>query len=439
MQMQTSRGDELNEPVPSSAATAPSLLQVRFRRGFLVSLALSIAFLVGSAFQSAATLAMRLHGNSVMEAASGGVWTGQIGREIALFVLAQLVLHVGLAILVWVLAVASAVIWQTAREKFGRIVVGWFCIVAAAVIAYNAYWFPRTGLGAYYHDTLATMVGPLPVGRVIYLGIVVAALLTLLAAIAELLRRPPSPRARKLAGLAIAGVALAFGAMLAAGARQGTAAEQADARPNVILIGIDSLRLAELRRFGGTRDDAAPRRFPRPRGYRAGHDHAGRAYVSVLGFDPDRTQSSRNGGSIQPGGPQKPQDRADHWRRAAPLGLQDGVCHRRSPLRQHRRDVWLRPGRDSADRRLGFPDRHLQRIAARVGRRQFPAGADPVSIFLRKSRGGVAIPAGHVPVSPGSRGLVRRSDAVHYAPDGQPLAVLHFGYDIRRCRKESSG
>ena len=40
--------------------------------------------------------------------------------------------------------------------------------------------------------------------------------------------------------------------MLAAGARPGTAAEQAETRPNVILLGIDSLRLAELRRFGGT-------------------------------------------------------------------------------------------------------------------------------------------------------------------------------------------
>jgi len=195
---------------------------------------------------------MRLHGNDVMKAASGGVWSGQIGREIALFVLAQLVLHVGLAVLVWVLAVASAVIWQTAREKFGRIVVGWFCLVVAAVIAYNAYWFPRTGLGAYYHDTLATMVGPLPLGRVIYLGVVAAAVLMIVAATAELLRRPPYLRVRKLAGLGIAGVALAFGAMLAAGARPGTAAEQAETRPNVILLGIDSLRLAELRRFGGT-------------------------------------------------------------------------------------------------------------------------------------------------------------------------------------------
>lgn len=250
--MQTARGDELKEQVPSSAEAAPSLLQVRFRRGFFVSLALSIAFLVGSAFQSAATLAIRVRGNDVMEAASGGVWNGQIGREMAFFVFAQTVLHVGMAMVIWGLAVASAVIWRTAREKFGRIVVGWFCLVAAAVIAYNAYWFPRTGLGAYYHDTLATMVGPLPVGRAIYLGIVVAAVLTLLAASAELLRRPPFPRARKMTSLGMAGVALVFGAVLATGVRQGAAAEQVDARPNVILLGIDSLRLAELRRFGGT-------------------------------------------------------------------------------------------------------------------------------------------------------------------------------------------
>ncbi len=32
------------------------------------------------------------------------------------------------------------------------VVLLWFCLLAAAAIAYNVVWFPRTGLGAYYHD-----------------------------------------------------------------------------------------------------------------------------------------------------------------------------------------------------------------------------------------------------------------------------------------------
>ena len=136
-----------------------------------------------------------------MEAASGGVWTGQIGREIAFFVIGQILLHTGLGrprLGPW--PIASAVIWQTAREKFGRIVVGWFCLVVAAVIAYNAYWFPRTGLGAYYHDTLATMVGPLPLGRVIYLGVVAAAVLMIVAATCRVAASAAVPARSKAGG-----------------------------------------------------------------------------------------------------------------------------------------------------------------------------------------------------------------------------------------------
>ena len=54
-------------------------------------------------------------------------------------------------------------------------VVLWFCLLAAAVIAYNAMWFPRTGLGAYYHDAATASLGPLAVGQVVYLGVIAGA------------------------------------------------------------------------------------------------------------------------------------------------------------------------------------------------------------------------------------------------------------------------
>ena len=236
----------------SPSASVPSLGQLRFGRGFLVAAGLSIAFLVGSAFQSAATLAIRISGNDVMRAASGGVWTGQIGRDIATFVVSQVLLHLAFAFVVWILTIATAVVWSTAREKFGRMIVGWFCLLAAAVIVYNAYWFPRTGLGAYYHDTLARTIGSLPIGRIIYLIVLGIALLTVVAALVELLRRPPSPGIRRLAGVGVLALALLVIVALTGGSRSGLAAEPSGMRPNVILLGIDSLRLAELRRFGGT-------------------------------------------------------------------------------------------------------------------------------------------------------------------------------------------
>lgn len=218
----------------------------------VLAIGLSLAFLVGSAVQSAATLAMRLKGNDVMEAASGGVWTGQIGRDVAAFVLAQVVMHLGLAVVVFGLAVATAVLSAGARAKLGRTVVGWFALLAAAIIAYNAYWYPRTGLGAYYNDALTTGIGPVDVGPAIYWSVMLLAAGNVAAALLTLLKGAPSPRLRRVAGVGAAIVATLGVLWFVGAARPGSAAETDPERPHVILLGIDSLRLEQLRRFGGT-------------------------------------------------------------------------------------------------------------------------------------------------------------------------------------------
>ena len=133
-------------------------------RGFWLALGLGLLFLVVTAVQSIATLLFRMRGD-VMKAATGSILTGQIGREVLYFFVAQLFLHVMFGLLAWGLAWATVVAWPKVTERFGRTVVLWFCLLAAAVIAYNATWFPRTGLGAYYHDAAATPLGPLVIGQ----------------------------------------------------------------------------------------------------------------------------------------------------------------------------------------------------------------------------------------------------------------------------------
>ena len=125
--------------------------------------------MVATAYTSAATLLDRVASTDVMRAASDGAWTGKIAWEVSAFVATQVSLHLAFAGLTWLLACATAVVSQTARSKFGRIVVGWFCVLAGAALVYNALWYPRTLIGAYYHDALATPVGPFPVGQIAYL------------------------------------------------------------------------------------------------------------------------------------------------------------------------------------------------------------------------------------------------------------------------------
>ncbi len=238
----------------TSSESTCDLLPPRARlvRGLLVSAMLSLVFLAGTAYTSAATLLSRVGETDVMRAASGGAWNGQISREIAFFVFAQLLLHLAFAAVAWALAIASTIVWPSTRGKFGRIVVGWFCLLAGAAIVYNALWFPRTLLGAYYHFAVSATVGPVVLGQALYLAVVAASVLTIGAAGWRILGRSRSPTQRRLAliGLPVA-VAGIVGALWV-GDRSSAMPTGARQSPNVIILGIDSLRLDELRRFGGS-------------------------------------------------------------------------------------------------------------------------------------------------------------------------------------------
>ena len=223
----------------------------RLRRGFVIAVAMWIFFLIATAYTSYATLLDRVASTDVMKAASEGAWSGRIAWEIAAFLVVVILLHVAFAVLCWLLACATAVFSDTARQKFGRIVVGWFSALAGATLVFNALWYPRTLIGAYYHDLVSTEVAGLAVGRLAYGGVFALAVFVLLRAAFVVLRHArPLIRRHTVLAVVAGGTALATYLFLPSG-RMATAAS-ADARPNVIVLGIDSLRLEQLRRFGGT-------------------------------------------------------------------------------------------------------------------------------------------------------------------------------------------
>jgi hypothetical protein len=201
-------------------------------RGLWLALGLSLSFMAMSAVQSAATFLSRIRG-SVMTAATQAIWSGQVVREVAFFIAAQVVLHLAFGMVAWCLAWATTVAFPRASERFGGIVLLWFCVLAAAVITYNGVWFPWTGLGAYYHDAVATPLGALAVGRVFYLLVVAGSLLMLLLAAWKKVRRRTCSASTSLGiGLSRDRAAPAFAA---ASAFKAALAQQS----NVILIGID--------------------------------------------------------------------------------------------------------------------------------------------------------------------------------------------------------
>ena len=221
------------------------------RRGFLIAAALALLFLASTGYTSVVTLMDRIQSTDVMKAVSGDIWSAKIAGQMAYFGAALVLSHVMLAALAWLLGCASAAIWPEARGKFSLVVVGWFCMLATATLAYNALWYPRTFFGAHYYDMMVVEAGPFHVGQLVYGAIVLAACATLLAGGLLALQRMPSvPRRR----WAIGAASVAVLALAAFGATSLTSAAGTHARPgkpHVILLGIDSLRLDELRRFGG--------------------------------------------------------------------------------------------------------------------------------------------------------------------------------------------
>ena len=93
--------------------TARSQAGTSAARDFVLAVALSIGFMFATTIQSAATLAYRANATDTMRAATQGAWSGRIGREIAYFVCAQLLLHVAFAVVVWLL-VSGRVTYQLA-------------------------------------------------------------------------------------------------------------------------------------------------------------------------------------------------------------------------------------------------------------------------------------------------------------------------------------
>jgi arylsulfatase A-like enzyme len=236
--------------VTSSVAPRFQLRDLKLGRALLAVTMLSLLFMAGTAFQSAVTLWSRVEASDVMRAASGAALSGRIAAEMSQFLIAQIGLHLVLAAVAWMMAIASAVIWPMARVKLTRVSIGWFCLLAAAVIVYNAYWYPRTLMGAYYHDHVAVTVGSIPLARLIYLGVIALAVVVVARAL-WVAGRSLAQVQRGHAMVVGAMAAVAITAVAIAQVRGGDAKADDDPRPHVIVLGIDSLRLEQLQRFGG--------------------------------------------------------------------------------------------------------------------------------------------------------------------------------------------
>ncbi len=224
-----------SEPASSPAAQSPW-------RGTALALGLALALLAASFSRIAGdTQTLLFHDNVFDSVFAGHILGTALARNIALFGAAMVVLHLVYGLVVLGLARLSSLAWPSSEVRVPHRVFLTFIVLTAWLLASNAYHFPRSSLGNPYANAMqASWLGHSPAT---WLGAAVAltGAAMLASALWRSLRRgsiwPPS-RAGATAAAVVAVAAVSF-AVPSSRAQRGPNSPD---KPNVVLIGIDSLR-----------------------------------------------------------------------------------------------------------------------------------------------------------------------------------------------------
>ncbi len=256
------------------------------------------------------------------------------------------------------------------------------------VIAYNATGFREPGSGPTTTTRLRLRSGPLAVGQIVYLGVVAAAMVTLTRG---RLGNCAAHRVRRLRYPIAVGVVGARRRVRVGVCRRASYALSKRA----VATGTTAHHPAR-HRFAASRPAAALRRHRRDASnldrflakadiVRDTTTPVARTFPSwtaiLTGRSPSVTGARFNLVAARDG-----QGKSDPGRRSAQGRLSHHLLDRRGALRKHRRELWLRSGRDAADRSRGLRPRQLQRAAARIGHCQYAAGSVAVPVLVREPR-----------------------------------------------------
>lgn len=179
-------------------------------------------------------------------AADAVLYTPALRQAVVAFLAAQVLLHLLFGLAAWAAARLTARTWPALRHHPLRLVVAWFAVLYLAVTLANAVRYPWSVSGVW----IRALLGGLPGGAYLpgALATLIAAVLVLLLAVQMWRSRWRRVWLRTLVwGATLCVVAAVSGNM----PRPEPGPEVARRRPNIVLIGIDSLRTDVI----GTRGD----------------------------------------------------------------------------------------------------------------------------------------------------------------------------------------
>ncbi len=215
------------------------------RNNLLLALGLSVALLVLSYARIVGDSQTMVFRSEVLDTIfAGSIWGTALMWNVVGFAAAMLVLHLGYGAFCWLVGTLSAKASNVpgvdpARAQRQHVVL-WFAFLTLALLVHNSARFPNSSLGSPYRSIMTTQLGGVPLGSWIAGAIFLAATAAALHGIISRWRAGwrPYRNPRRFAACSLAVVALAG----ASGWATSNHTRNDGGKPNLVLIGIDSLR-----------------------------------------------------------------------------------------------------------------------------------------------------------------------------------------------------
>lgn len=223
---------------PTESLTTPPPARTS---GLVLAILLGIAFTLLCSLRVAGGTSGVLGGDAILRSVlKGPFWSTQLARNIALLALVHVALSVAVGVACWLLAHLAEAAWPKAALSRGRWVLCWFVVIAAWILVSNAAHYPWSALGEPYAALVTASWNGVSVYRVATALAAIALTSTAVMGLARFVARTARARMYALVGGSTAGLLLVI---MAGTSRLPHAPAQASAaKPNVVVIGIDSLR-----------------------------------------------------------------------------------------------------------------------------------------------------------------------------------------------------
>lgn len=210
----------------------------RWRDGLLLGQFLGLV-LLGISYLRVGVNAGNLTGQVFDSLLAGPIWGTPLGDNLVRFGLAVMLIHSLFGLSCWTLGQLSARAWPSAEATLRQHILLWFIAITVGLLANNAALFVKSSLGEPYAAVMNRNVLGLSLGQVIWFAVLAGAAVTLIVGVARWWLAGGRLRRKGYAALAVTGVAFTG---ISAQSLLTAAGPSPTAKPNVILIGLDSMR-----------------------------------------------------------------------------------------------------------------------------------------------------------------------------------------------------